>query len=102
AVDPVDRWLGRDPAQMVAEEFCRLVIADDRIVAAERQQHDARAVPAEFRVTFEGARENFGAEERARAVTDQYDLLCLGVARDLAEMLREAVEPRIPFWQLAV
>ena len=34
-------------AQMIAEILRSLVKADDRIIAAERQKHDARAMPAE-------------------------------------------------------
>ena len=78
AVDPVDRRLDREQAQMIAEILRRGVKADDREIAADRQQHDARAVPAERGIELQRARQHFGAQERSRTVADDDDLL--GVA----------------------
>src|SRR5689334_8369348 len=48
AVDPVDRGLDRQPPQVVAEiPRCR-VETHDRQIAADRQQRDPRAVPADI------------------------------------------------------
>ena len=80
---------------MLAEIGGRLVEADDRVVAAERQQHDARAMLAERRIELQGTRQDFRAEKRSRTVPDQNDLLGFAGLRDVADMLREAVEPLV-------
>ncbi len=102
AVDPVDRRFDRELAQMIAEILRRLVESDDRIIAAERQQHDSGAVAAERGVAFERAGQNLGAQERPRAVADQDDLLGVAVADHLAEIVGEAIDALIPFRPLPV
>src|SRR6266702_8417550 len=70
AVDPVDRGLDREQAQMIAEALRCLVKADDREIAADRQQHHARAVPAQRRIDLQGAGHDLGSQERPRTVPD--------------------------------
>ena len=62
----------------------------------------ASAVPAEPGVEFQRARHDLGAEERAGGVADQHDLLGVAAAHDVAQILREAVEPFIPLRTLAM
>src|SRR5258708_10943784 len=61
AVDPVDRRLDCELVQMIAGILRGLVESDDRMIAAERQQHDAPTLPAERRIALQRTRQDLGA-----------------------------------------
>src|SRR5207244_10197374 len=96
AVDPVDRWLDRELAQMIAEMLGSGVEPDDRQVAADGQQHDARPVAAESRVELERPRHDLGTEEGPRTVADDDDFLGVTAGGDVDKMAREPVDALIP------
>src|ERR1700750_1797683 len=87
---------------MIAEVLSRSVEADDRVIAAEGQQHHTGAVPAKPGITLERARQNLRTQERAGAMTDQHDLVGVAFAHDFAEIFGEAIDPSVPFGTLPV
>ena len=87
---------------MVAEILRRRMKSDDREIAADRKQDDARAVPPERRIELERARQNLGAQKRSRTVADDDDFLGIAGARDVYEVLGKTVDALVPFRPLAV
>ena len=61
--------------QMIAEILRDGMKSDDRKIAADGEQDDARAVPAESRIEPQGPRQDLGAQKRSRTVADDDDFL---------------------------
>ena len=60
------------------------------------------ARPSEVGVERQRARQDFGPEKRSRTMADHHDFLGVAGARDLDEILREAIDARVPFRPLPV
>jgi len=75
---------------------------DDREIAADREQDNARTVPSEIGIKLERARQNLGPQERSRAVADDNDFLGVAAACDVGEVLRKSVDALVPFRAAAV
>src|SRR6267142_5586082 len=69
---------------------------DDREIAADREQDNARTVPSEIRIELERARQNLGPQERSRTVADDNDFLGVTAACDVGEVLRKSVNTLVP------
>src|SRR5258706_14711648 len=75
---------------------------NDREIAADREQDNARTVPPESRIELERARQNLGSQKRSRTMADDDDFLGVARACDLGEVLRKSVDALVPFRPLAV
>src|SRR5216684_3926759 len=75
---------------------------DDREIAADREQDDARTVSTERRIELERARQNLGAQKRSRTVADDNDFLGVAGACDVGEVLCKSVDALVPIRPLAV
>src|ERR1700712_5888166 len=75
---------------------------DDREIAADGEQDNARAVPPEVGIKLERAGQDLAAQKRSRTVADNDDLLGIAAARHLGEVTGETVDARVPFRPLAV
>ena len=74
-IDPEDRRLDRDPRDVAVDPHRAAMQTDARHQRAGRQQHDARAVPAEVGIELERARHEGRRGDAAAAVADHDDLV---------------------------